>query len=187
MGLNLLTIKQGYQLIHGKLVAIVIILYVCKFLAVQRDINDFSNRQLKSPGKKYFWVLKSYIIGIEHTYNPALISASLPSIKEVRRLSACSYYLFGSVRFLTQAQFLIVYEPIVSKLLISHANSRKMINRRINRTGHVKLNSPFDSVGKIHWNLLKILAIPYKILPRLTIACDYWVFKAITLIRKEHK
>ena len=55
--------------------------------------------------------------------------------------------------------------------LILHANSPKIINRRINCTGQ-QLNSTVHSVGKICWNPLRILVI--RLLPRLTIASDYW-------------
>ena len=55
--------------------------------------------------------------------------------------------------------------------LILHANSPKIINRRINWPGQ-QLNSTVHCVGKICWNPLRILVI--RLLPRLTIASDYW-------------
>ena len=55
--------------------------------------------------------------------------------------------------------------------LILHANSPKIINRRINLSGQ-QLNSTVHCVGKICWNPLRILVI--RLLPRLTIGSDYW-------------
>ena len=69
--------------------------------------------------------------------------------------------------------------------LILHANSPKIVNRRINLLGQ-QINSTVHCVGKICWNPLRILVI--RLLPRLAIASDYWTtsqcgFEAITLIR----
>ena len=44
----------------------------------------------------------------------------------------CVYYLFACARFLAQAYFVIVYEPIVSKLPNSHVNNCKIFNCGIN-------------------------------------------------------
>ena len=55
--------------------------------------------------------------------------------------------------------------------LILHANSPKIINRRIYLLGQ-QINSTVHCVGKICWNPLRILVI--RLLPRLTIASDYW-------------
>ena len=55
--------------------------------------------------------------------------------------------------------------------LILHANSPKIINRRIYLSGQ-QLNSTVHCVGKICWNPLRILVI--RLLPWLTIASDYW-------------
>ena len=55
--------------------------------------------------------------------------------------------------------------------LILHANSSKIINRRINLSGQ-QLNSTVHCVGKICWNPLRILFI--RLLPQLTIASEYW-------------
>ena len=63
-----------------------------------------------------------------------------------------------------------VYEPIVSYLIL-HANSPKIINRRINLSGQ-QLNLTVHCVGEICWNPLRILVI--RLRPRLTIASDYW-------------
>ena len=68
--------------------------------------------------------------------------------------------------------------------LILHANSPKIINRRIYLLGQ-QINSTVHCVGRIFWNPLRILVI--QLLPRLTIGSDYWTtsqcgFEAITLI-----
>ena len=55
--------------------------------------------------------------------------------------------------------------------LILHANSPKIINRRIYLLGQ-QINSTVHCVGKICWNPLRILVI--RLLPRLAIASDYW-------------
>lgn len=69
----------------------------------------------------------------------------------VSQFGARLYYLFACARFLAQVQFSLFMNQ--SNDLISYPNSHKIINYRINKSTMV------DSVGKIHWNLLKSFVI----------------------------
>ena len=92
-------------------------------------------------------------------------------------------YWLACVRFLAQAQVFhcLFMSQSWASYLILHANSPKIINGRIYFLGQ-QINSTVHCIGKICWNPQRILVI--QLLPRLTIASDYWTTSQCTTWKK---
>ena len=123
-----------------------------------------------NPGLNVNWSIIFCSLKIFFTSNVWCILRLLQLKGRISRFSACPYTDWPVHAFWHRPRFFIVYEPIVSKLIL-HANSPKIINRGIYLWGQ-QINSTVHCVGKICWNPLRILVI--RLLPRLTIASDYW-------------
>lgn len=99
------------------------------------------------------------------------------SCKErVSRFGACVYYLFACGRFSGTAlgfNCLWTNRKHVTKLRLKYPKNHKLQNKLFGST----LNSTVDSVGKIHWNLLRILVIPHS----ATTNYSMWLLKFISV------
>ena len=109
--------------------------------------------------------------GCNSSFSVWALSYRFPVKGRISRFSACPYTDWPVHALWHRPGFSLFMNQSWASYLILHANSPKIINRRIYLSGQ-QLNSTVHYVGEICWNPLRILVI--RLLPRLTIGSDYW-------------